>query len=121
MDTKLYLLYPCVHSFAKHKDISVQKALEYLSVDFHDMSSLPMSSIVVQQCQELVINLDATEDIDEWKFVWNGTKYSTKRTFIELIGNPPPAYAPFKWIWQSCCLSKQKFIFWLLNTEQAQH
>lgn len=31
-----------------------------------------------------------------------------------LLGNPPAAAAPSKWIWKYACLSKQKYFFWLL-------
>lgn len=59
-------------------------------------------------------NRGFTRRHDQWKFIWNNTKYSTKKTYIELMGKPPHASAPFTWIWKSACLSKQKFFFWLL-------
>jgi hypothetical protein len=37
----------------------------------------------------------------------------TKKVY-RAITKPHAAPAPYKWIWKSCCLPKQKFFFWLL-------
>lgn len=75
-----------------------------------------MSTIAVEQSitlkEMITTSMDNTTN-DCWKFYLFG-KYSTKRIYNELLGNPPDAAKPFQWIWKSSCLPKHKFFFWLL-------
>jgi hypothetical protein len=111
------LKYPQLHSFAKNTDLSISHAKGYSESNIFDMFHLPLSTIAHDQCHELVsamepINMNLGNDI--WNLTWGGGgKYSTKKVY-ESISEFPEASSPFKWIWKSCCLSKQKFFFWLL-------
>jgi hypothetical protein len=50
---------------------------------------------------------------DKWILRQNEKSYSTKKVY-NALSNHPVAPLPFKWIWSSACLPKQKFFFWLL-------
>jgi hypothetical protein len=50
---------------------------------------------------------------DDWSFPGKPGRYPTKKVYLA-ITKPPTAPAPYKWIWKSCCLPKQKFFFWVL-------
>jgi hypothetical protein len=107
--------YPKLHSFAKNKDITVTYAVQQSTENIYDLFHLPLSTIAMQQCNDLNNNLTDLADNTEkyiWGFEW-GDFYSTKKMY-EAIMNPPDAVVPFKWIWNSCFLSKHKFLFWLL-------
>ena len=85
--------------------------------EFYDLFHLPMSSIAVQQSaniRELINNRENQQLSDSWKFYWGDTRYSNKRIYLELMGNPVDAPKPYQWIWKSRSLPKQKFFFWLL-------
>lgn len=93
---KLKLKYPQLYSFAKNKDITVQDAKEECNTDFYGMFHLPMSSVAVLQSQELFQTLNNTvtsQQHDHWKFLWNSTKYSTRRstsTYWVILPRPVP-------------------------------
>ena len=91
------------------------KAIHYATNDIYEMFHLPMSTIAVQQrfdLQEVLNNNVGNISSNVGKFYWSNNKYSTKRTYLELSGNPTPgAPKPFKWICKSSCLTKQKFFF----------
>ena len=109
---------PQLFSFAKNKNITIEKACQIANDDIYDMFKLPLSLIAVEQCNTLLNMLQyqyqaASVNQDEWKFHGKNIKYPTKKVYLSLI-NAPQAPPPYKWIWKSACLPKHKFFFWLL-------
>ena len=93
-------IFPQLHSFAKHTDISVRKAA--ISAGTRDLFHTPLSDIAMQQhdeLQEILHTYYQEDEVDSWSFKW-GNYYSTKKMY-EAILNPPVAPTPFKWIWKS--------------------
>lgn len=91
--------FPQLHSYAKNDNITIATALEYIDSDFYDMFHLPMSSIAVQQSQELqnMLNEGANNSYrDTWQFRWQNKHYSNNKVYLHLIGNPPVAPKPFQ-------------------------
>ena len=105
-------------SYAKNDHITLEAASNLDDTNFYEMFHLPMSSMAVQQSNEMleiISNIHQDNDNkDCWQFLWKGNKYSNRKIYLHLIGNPPKAAPPFQWIWKSCNLPKQKFFFWLL-------
>lgn len=54
-----------------------------------------------------------TDGNDRWVFPWNNERYQSRNVYLRYTESEQ-ARCPFKWIWKSCCQSKQKFFFWLL-------
>jgi hypothetical protein len=84
------------------------------------MFHTPLSTIADEQCIRLqnTLNCFATPENDlmekdKWSLDGNSVKYSTKKVYLA-ITKPNIAPAPFMWIWNSACLPKHKFFFWLL-------
>ena len=105
---------PQLFSYAKNADITLATISNMDVSEFYDLFHLPMSSIAVQQSInliELINNRENQHLPDSWKFYWGATRYSNKRIYLELMGNPVDAPKPYQWIWKSCSLPKQKFFF----------
>ena len=110
--------FPHLYSFSKDSECTIASAIVSSTSNFYEMFHLPMSSMAVQQSNEMleiISNIHQDNDNkDCWQFLWKGNKYSNRKIYLHLIGNPPKAAPPFQWIWKSCSLPKQKFFFWLL-------
>jgi hypothetical protein len=114
----LAVKYPQLYSFAKQRRITLQSAVAYNQEDIYEMFNLPLSMVAVDQCNQLSVMLTNhyhQEELmnDDWSFPGKPGRYPTKKVYLA-ITKPPTAPAPYKWIWKSCCLPKQKFFFWVL-------
>jgi hypothetical protein len=109
--------FPHLFSFAKDKLVTVKDAKNIAMGNIFDLFNIPLSNIASQQCNELghsmmtIGNNETANDI--WTLGQNGKAYSTKKVYNALSIHPV-APLPFKWIWSSAALPKQKFFFWLL-------
>jgi hypothetical protein len=98
--------------------ITLHLAISYSQADIYDMFNLPLSMIVVEQCNALIAIIQSvipTEQLhlDVWSFLGHSGKIPTRKAYFQVI-KPESAPPPFKWIWKSCCLPKHKFFFWVL-------
>jgi hypothetical protein len=50
---------------------------------------------------------------DRWRCIWNSTKYSSQKAYLQIIGIND-ASPIFRWMWKSCVMGKHTFFFWLL-------
>lgn len=110
-------LMPQLFSYAKKADTTLASVSNMEDSEFYELFHLPMSFIAVQQStnlRELINNRENQQLSDSWKFYSGDTKYSNKRIYLELMGNPVDAPKPYQWIWKSCSLPKHKLFFWLL-------
>jgi hypothetical protein len=116
-DQMLKEKFPHLFSFSKDKMMTVKDARYIAMEDIYDLFNIPLSNIAALQCNELgQILMSVSHDVnsrDQWKLTLNEKSYSVKKVYNRL-SNHPLAPLPFKWIWKSACLPKQKFFFWLL-------
>jgi hypothetical protein len=118
--SNLHSKFPQLFLFAKNKKITLQYAVQQMQEDRFNMFHTPLSTIVDEQCTRLQNTLNCltvleneTMEKDKWSLDGNNGKYSTKKVYLA-ITKPNIAPAPFMWIWDSACLPKHKFFFWLL-------
>jgi hypothetical protein len=118
-DTALKNSFPQLFSFAKSKRITLYNVIHQSQSDIYEIFNLPLSIIAVEQCNRLIeiiqtISQDDNEVAsDLWSFPGHIGKYPTRKVYLKLT-ETDPAPPPYKWIWKSCCLPKQKFFFWVL-------
>jgi hypothetical protein len=103
--------YPQLYSFAKSENITLQSVLA--KEKLYDLLNLPLSEEAYLQYCELEIMLqtiNASDDKDKWKYIWDNEQYSSTKAYKHLIGSPlvRPAY---KWLWASASQPKHKVFF----------
>jgi hypothetical protein len=118
--SNLHSKFPQLFSFAKNKKVTLKYAIQQMQEDRYSMFHTPLSTIADEQCIRLQNTLNCfaileneSMEKDKWSLDGNSVKYSTKKVYLA-ITKPNIAPAPFMWIWDSACLPKQKFFFWLL-------
>jgi hypothetical protein len=94
--------FPCLYSFAKNKEISVQSFLNNMSME--DTFHTPLFLQAAQEYDifsEIIDQMMASrEEMDRWIYPWGNSKFSSSKFYNLSFASiePPP---PFLWIWQS--------------------
>ncbi|TVU31706.1 hypothetical protein EJB05_23404, partial [Eragrostis curvula] len=105
--------FPELFSFAKSKNISVQKALQ---TELISLFHLPLSVEAYNQFQQLDIlmqGVQLTEDSDLWLYIWGNSNFTSAKAYKAMIGHAD-THPAFAWMWSSSCQLKHKVFFWLL-------
>lgn len=110
--------FPELYSFAKQKNISVQKAKSMTNVEqlFH----LPFSAQAFQQLQTLVAALEQnanSEDLDSWSYIWASGLFTSSKAYKHLTGTAL-VHPGFTWLWRCSVQHKHKTFFWLLMKDR---
>jgi hypothetical protein len=108
------LEFPELHSFAKNKSISLEKA--YGSPDLHALFSLPLSVEAHEQLQNLQLELsilDINDQNDKWCYIWGSIHYSSSKAYKYLTGHSQ-ADQIYRLLWKTSCQGKHKIFFWLV-------
>lgn len=82
------------------------------SIFFHT----PMSIEAFDQYQVMITQLNnivLTQDSDKWGYIWGSSTFTSSKAYYKLLGNISVPRV-FKWLWNSDCLPKRKFFFWLV-------
>nr|TKV99500.1 hypothetical protein SEVIR_8G048388v2 [Setaria viridis] len=80
--------YPHLYSFAKKKDISLQKA--YLTHDLQELFHLPLPRQALSQLLLLATNLEGINFLDEkdiWTYIWSNGFFSASKAYHHLTGH----------------------------------
>lgn len=106
--------FPCLYSFAKNKEISVQSFLNNMSME--DTFHTPLSLQAAQEYNifsEIIDQMMASrEEMDRWIYPWGNSKFSSLKFYKLNFGSIEPP--PFMWIWQSKVCKKINFFVWLV-------
>jgi hypothetical protein len=103
--------FPHLHSFAKSDAITINFVLQL--EHFQDHFNLPLSEIAFEQfCEVSMIIQSLPEDgqLDQWSYIWGNSTYSISKVYNHLLGQEH-VHPAFRWIWKSCCQSKNKGFF----------
>lgn len=110
--------YPQLFSFARNKEISVQKfCLQQHIQNFH----LTMSPQAVAQLYQLNALVQAANFNhllnDSWFYIWGALEYSSKQAYLSFLGQT--VVDPLlTLIWRSSCQSKHNIFMWLLFSDR---
>jgi hypothetical protein len=104
------LHFPELHSYARNKCLSVQKARSL--THFHSIFHIPLSDETFNQFtefQNMLLSLPTSTENDVLTYIW-GPDFSCSKAYRHLKGHieTPPVY---KWLWKSCCQLKHKTFF----------
>lgn len=113
-DQVLSQAYPHLFSYAKKKDISLQKAYE--THDLPQLFHLPLPQQAFSQLLLLATELEAINLLDEadiWTDMWGNGFFSSSKTYRHLSGHRQ-VHKVFNWLWKSKCQNKHKVFFWLV-------
>jgi hypothetical protein len=106
--------YPELFSFAKNGNIYFKAASS--STQFIQNFNIPLSVQAHHQfidLQGIIQNREITVAIDQWKYGWGSTSFSTSKAY-KVLKAGARAHPVFQWIWRSKCQMKHKVFFWLL-------
>lgn len=106
--------YPELFSFAKNGNIYFKAASS--STQFIQNFNIPLSVQAHHQfidLQGIIQNREITVAIDQWKYSWGSTSFSTSKAY-KVLKAGARAHPVFQWIWRSKCQMKHKVFFWLL-------
>jgi hypothetical protein len=107
--------FPCLFSFAKKKDCSLQDFLANMDMErnFHTPLS-PQAAHEYLAFHEMMSNLQNSAFAkDKWTYSWGNTTFSSSKFYsltFQLIQLP----VAFNWIWQSKLGKKFKIFVWLV-------
>lgn len=106
--------FPCLFSFAKNKECSVQTFLGNTAME--DNFHTPLSLQAAQEYETFIVIIDqmmaSREDSDRWIYPWGNSKFSSLKFYKLNFGSIEPP--PFMWIWQSKVCKKINFFVWLV-------
>lgn len=108
------LNYPEQHSFAKNRNITMEKVLT--TPDLTSLFSLPVSEEAFSQLGSLSARLDdlnLSQAPDRWSYIWGSPQFSASRAYKSLSGHSE-IHSCFHWLSNSSCQLKHKVFFWLL-------
>jgi hypothetical protein len=95
---------PQLHSFAKNKNITVNKAIS--TENLFELFNLPLSQtafIQVDQIQQALSELQLQSTLkDNWTYNGNSSKFSSSAIYKKLMGHQTIEEA-FRWMWKSYC------------------
>ncbi len=106
--------FPALCMVALDRSLSIN---QMCSIPLEDCFLLPLNTqaygefiILEEELSSLSLQNDKGDD---WSFIWNSDKYTTKR-FYKLTFSNVQVPRPFVWIWKTRCVMKIKVFAWLL-------
>lgn len=105
---------PELFSFAKNKQISVQKVVNLQELT--ELFQLPLPQLAFNQMQDiqtLMGSLVINDASDKWTYSGGSENFASSKVYKALIGHSDihPAY---KWLWKNRAQPKHRVFFWLL-------
>ena len=110
--------YPRALSYAKNEDLSVQQFLGITTLQeaFH-LPLSPQAHAEMRQLQLEVSEVQLSNEIDKWTYVWNTNLFSAKQ-YYTFYFREIQAHESFGWIWKSKSTMKIKVFGWLLLSDR---
>lgn len=106
------LAYPELYSFAKNKNLSLQKAIA-LQSQLHRIFHIPLSNEAFTQYVELqgiILNLQPSGAKDKWVYIWGTSEFSCSKAYKQLKGHRE-IHPVFGWLWKFFANLNTKFSF----------
>ncbi len=112
------ITYPhlCGHAIVRNESLAVTCAKP-----FEDCFKLPLTQEAYTEFLQLKGELDAlslaSQQGDNWSFIWVRNNYTSKALYkLNFAAMQPPI--PFRWIWKTKCVMKIKVFIWLLFSDR---
>ena len=110
--------YPHALSYVKNEDLSVQQFLGITTLQeaFH-LPLSPQAHAEMRQLQFQVSEVQLSNEIDKWTYVWDTNLFSAKQ-YYTFYFREIQAHESFGWIWKSKSTMKIKVFGWLLLSDR---